>query len=129
MRLKFPVVLTLLLAVSTCVFAQGGKAEPNRIKFSSGKSSTRLTGTLRNGHEMEYVFSAAKGQKITIRNSSKSLFDFRIFNSVIDFDTEFESSPVLSIDIPESGEYLLFIRRKLTGLRKPARFSLSLAIQ
>ena len=93
-------------------FAQGGKAEPSRIRFAAGKSSTTLTGTLSNEQEMEYIFTARAGQQVTIKNTRPNLFDFRVFNNQNDFDTEFESSSTLVFEIPETGDYLLFVRKK-----------------
>lgn len=113
----------------TAIFAQGGKAEPDRIKFASGKSSATLTGTLSNGQEMEYVFEAGKGQTVTIKNSNKSLFDFRVFSDEFDFETEFESSPTLVFEIPETGDYMFFVRKKQVRAPRTARFSLTLAIK
>lgn len=110
-------------------FAQGGKAEPRRIEFARGKSSTTVTGTLSNGQEMDYVFAAAKGQTVTIRNSNRSLFDFRVFNKEFEFETEFESSPSLMFEVPESGDYLFFVRKKHVRTPRTARFSLSLTIK
>ena len=109
--------------------AQGGKAEPNRIEFAAGRSSAVLTGTLKNGQEMEYVFGATKGQTVTIKNSNRSLFDFRIFNDEFDFETEFESSSTLTITAPETGYYMFFVRKKQVQTPRRARFSLTLTIK
>jgi hypothetical protein len=111
-------------------FAQGGgKAEPLRIKFASGRSGSALTGALSNGQEMEYVFAAKKGQSITIRNSKTSLFDFRVFSDELDFETEFESSPTLTFEIPETGDYNLFVRKKMVKTPRTAHFSITLFIK
>ena len=120
--------LLCLFAVSS-LYAQGGKAEPNRIQFAAGKSSATLTGTLSNAQEMEYVFTARAGQKVTIKNTRTSLFDFRVFNNQNDFDTEFESSPTLVFEIPETGDYLLFVRKKIVRSPRSARFSITLTIK
>ena len=73
---KSSIALVLLVFVAfgvSSLFAQnGGKAEPKRIQFASGKSSAVLSGTLSNGQEMDYVFEARKGQMVTIRNATKS---------------------------------------------------------
>lgn len=124
------ILLCLLFVFAANVFyAQGGKAEPNRIQFAAGKSSATLTGTLSNGQEMEYVFAARAGQKVTIRNTRTSLFDFRVFNDEIDFETEFESSPTLTLEISETGDYLLFVRKKIVRSPRTARFSITLTIK
>ena len=121
-------IVLVLAGIST--FAQGGgKAEPNRIQFASGRSTATLAGSLSNGQEMEYVFGASKGQTVTIKNSNKSLFDFRVFNEEFNFETEFESSPTLTFEIPETGDYLFFVRKKQVKTPRTARFSLTLTIK
>ena len=121
----------IILALAThSMFAQGGgKAEPKRIQFAAGLSSATLSGSLSNGQEMEYVFGASKGQSVTIKNSNKSLFDFRVFNDKFDFETEFESSSTLTFNIPETGDYLFFVRKKHVKTPRTARFSLTLTIK
>jgi hypothetical protein len=119
-----------LLVLCSAVCAQhGGKAEPKRIEFAAGKSSAAVSGTLSNGQEMEYVFAARKGQTVTIRNSNRSLFDFRVFSSEFDVETEFESSPTLKLELPETGDYFFFVRKKQVKSPRTARFRLSLSIQ
>lgn len=88
-----------------------------------------LAGSLSNGSEMEYVFEARKGQNVTIRNTRTSRFDFRVFNQEFEFETEFESSPELSFKIPETGDYFLFVRKKIVAKPRMARFSLALIIK
>jgi len=117
-----------LLAFSNIV-AQGGKAEPKRIKFNAGKSSSTLTGTLANGDEMDFVFAATAGQTVTIRNSKPGLFDFRVLNEEHEVETEYESSATLSLVIPASGDYFLFVRKKQVRTPRTARFAVSLAIK
>ena len=78
---------------------------------------------------MEYVFGAAKGQTVTIRNSNKSLFDFRVFSDEFDFETEFESSAMLTFEIPETGDYMFFVRKKQVRAPRTARFLLTLTIK
>ena len=126
--LMFLFVLTLI--GTTLTYGQhGGKAEPKRIQFASGRSSATLTGTLSVDQEMEYVFAAAKGQKVTIRNSNHNLFDFRIFSDEYNVETEFESSPTLTIDIPATGDYMFFVRKKRVKTPRTARFSMVMIIK
>lgn len=127
MKILFLLVICLLSTATS--LAQGGKAEPNRIEFSRGKTSTVLVGSLSNAEEMEYVFSAAKGQKVTIRMSNTSLFDYRVFSPEADFETEFDSSPTATFELPASGDYLLFVRKKMVARPRNARFSLSISIK
>ena len=121
--------ITLLLTAGS-VFAQhGGKAEAQRIKFATGRSSATLTGTLSTYEEMEYVFGGSKGQKVTIKNTRTSLFDFRVFSEEFNFETEFESSPTLTFTIPATGDYNFFVRKKRVKTPRTARFSLTLSIK
>lgn len=128
--MKYLLLCALCLLASVSAMAQGGgKAEPKRIEFAVGTTSSRITGTLSNGQEMDFVFGARKGQTVTIRNSNKSLFDFRVFNSEFDFETEFESSPSLTFEVPETGDYLFFVRKKQVKTPRTAKFSLTLSIK
>lgn len=118
-----------ILAASVISAQQGGKAEPNRIEFAKGRTTTTLSGSLSNSQEMEYVFSAKKGQTVTIKMSSTNLFDYRVFNSEADFETEFDSSPISTFDLPESGDYFLFVRKKMVSRPRTARFVLTISIR
>src|SRR5258708_33143903 len=65
-----PITL-LILSVYSAVMAQGGgKAEPKRIEFRSGTSSTIINGTVRGAEQAEYVLAAKKGQTLTIKITS-----------------------------------------------------------
>jgi hypothetical protein len=122
-------MIVVTIGVSGAIGQRGGKAEPNRIQFAAGRSSAAVTGTLSAGQEAEYVFAAVKGQSVTIKNSNRSLFDFRVFNEEFDFETEFESSPTLTFEIPESGDYMFFVRKKAVKTPRTARYSLTLTIR
>ena len=122
-------VITLLLAAGSVFAQRGGKAEAQRIKFAAGRSSTTLSGTLSRDAEIEYVFGATKGQKVTIKNTRTSLFDFRVFSEEFNFETEFESSPILTFMIPETGDYNFFVRKRQVKTPKTARFLLTLSIK
>lgn len=121
-----------LLAASAALasFGQhGGKAEPRRIEFEKGRSSVLLTGTLKNRQEMEYVFAAAKGQLVTVTNPTTTLFDFRIFSEEFDMETEFDSSRSFTFEMPQTGDYQFFVRKKLTASPRTARFRITLEIR
>ena len=129
MRSVFVLVVVVLAFGAGSAFAQkGGKAEPNRIQFAKGTSSKTLTGTLKNGEEMEYVFGASKGQTVTIKNTRSSVFDFRVFSEENFSEGDFDSSPTYTFEIPETGDYLLFVRKKVAGPRS-SRFSVTLTIK
>ncbi len=122
-------VMFLAIGATAAIAQRGGKAEPLRIKFAGGKSSTTLTGTLSKDEEIEYIFGAKKGQKVTITNSKTGLFDFRVFSDEYNVETEFESSRTLTVTLPETGDYIFFVRKKQVKMPRTARFSLTLSIK
>src|SRR5437867_12123674 len=65
----FTIVVVLLISSSVAMAQRGGKAEPLRIEFKHGSSSTTISGTVR-GSEAEYVLSAKKGQRLIIKLTS-----------------------------------------------------------
>src|ERR1043166_4687004 len=111
---KLLLILIVSLAIALPAIAQpgGGKAEANRIEFAKGRNSINLHSTLSNDEEMEYVFSAHKGQKVTIVNATTSLFDVRIFSDENNVETECDSSRTFSLTLPADGDYNLFVRKK-----------------
>lgn len=122
-------LIALALAVNVAFAQNGGKAEPKRIRFAAGKSTITLTGTLSVDQEMEYVFGARKGQMVTITNPTKSLFDFRVFSEENFPEGDFDSSPSYTFEIPATGDYILFVRKKRVKTPRTARFSLTLSIK
>lgn len=123
-------ILTIVFAISSvAIFGQGGKAEPKRIEFPNGQNKVTLRGTISNAQEMEYVFSAKKGQKVTVTSGSAKLFDFRIFNADLDFETEFESSATASYVLPGSGDFMFFVRKKIVRTPRTARFTYTITIK
>jgi hypothetical protein len=127
---KLPVILIVSLAAAVTVLAQhGGKAEPKRIEFGAGRTSTILSTTLGADEEMEYVFSAKKGQRVTITNPSTGLFDVRIFSEENNVETEFDSSRTFSLMLPADGDYNLFVRKKRVKTPRRARSSITLSIK
>lgn len=119
----------LLLSIAECSAQHGGKAEPKRIEFAKGRSSIVLTESLTNGSEMEYVFAARKGQHVTVTNPSTGLFDFRIFSDANDMETEFDSSRTYTFEIPATGDYQFFVRKKMVKSPRTARFHITFAIR
>lgn len=120
-----------LFAVSA--FAQnGGKAEPKRIQFAKGKSSVILTETLSNDQQMEYVFGAKAGQKITLKVTSSpkgKFFDFDLMGDGFELETERDYYDDYTFTAPETGDYLVFVRKRPTGKISRAKFFLTLTIK
>jgi hypothetical protein len=106
----------LIIAVSaTPHFAQGGgKAEPNRIEFKRGTTSTTLSGVVRNDEEAEYVLSARQGQRLIIKLTStparSSCFDIKGPDGA-DVGLEYDCNWSYSKPLPATGDYLIVVAR------------------
>lgn len=134
MKTKLIVLVGILLLCAANIFAQGGgKAEPNQIKLTKGKSSAIVSGTLSNNQEMEYVFGAKAGQKITLKVTSMpkgNLFSFTIDGADgIELETEYDSYDDYTFTAPETGDYLVFVKKNPTEKVPKAKFNLVLTIK
>ena len=134
MRTKLTIIIGILLLCAANAFAQGGgKAEPKRIKFAKGKSSAGVSGTLSNNQQMEYIFSAKAGQKITLKVTSVpkgNLFSFSVDGaSGIELETELDSYDDYTFTAPETGDYLVFVTKRPTEKVPKAKFLLTLTIK
>jgi hypothetical protein len=124
-RMTLPVVLLSVFAAA--VTAQRARRVSNRIDLAK-TPRVSLTGRLSNGREMEYVFLGKRAQKVELRMRTPG-FDYRIYLPGTDFDTEFDSSPSSIVELPEEGEYLLFIRKKMTRRAGLVRFNILVTIR
>nr|MBP9111087.1 hypothetical protein [Pyrinomonadaceae bacterium] len=70
-----------------------------------------------------------KGQTVSITNSTKSLFDFKVYNEEHFSEGDFDSSASYSFEIPETGDYMFFVRKKQVKSPRTARFSMKLVIK
>ena len=125
-----PLLIIFLSFSAAGVFAQ--KAEPMRIKFAKGKSSATITNTLSNDEEMDLVFSAKKDQSVSLKVSSKpkgNFFDFTLGGDGFDLETEMDSYSEYSFRAPETGDYLVTVRKRPTETTPKARFYLVLTIR
>ncbi|MEQ1644966.1 MAG: hypothetical protein ABL959_16070 [Pyrinomonadaceae bacterium] len=128
--MKYFFISFLCLITFVAADAQnGGKAEPTRIQFAAGATSTTLSGTLSNGQEMDFIFAATKGQTVSITNSTKNLFDFKVYNEEHFSEGDFDSSASYAFEIPETGDYMFFVRKKQVKSPRTARFSMRLTIK
>ena len=124
--------LILFLCTAAPAFAQnGGKAEPLRIEFKRGANSTTVTGSVRNSEEYEYVLSAKKGQRLTIKITStpvkSSVFEIVGENNDtlgLEHDANFDYSGVL----PKDGDYFITVARPTTS-KGTSRFKLTITIR
>jgi hypothetical protein len=121
-----------LVFAAVPAFAQhGGKAEPLRIEFKRGASSTTVGGSMRNGEENEYVLGAKKGQRLTIKITStpakSSVFQFLGEDQDtlgLEHDANFDVSLVLSKD----GDYFINVSRP-TSARGKSNFTLAITVK
>ena len=108
-----PICLLILIACSAAM-AQGGKAEPNRIEFKPGTSSTIISGSVSGREQAEYVLAAKKGQRLTIKITSvpvrSSGFDLHGPDDV-DLGLELDTNLDYSHTLPRTGDYLITVMK------------------
>jgi hypothetical protein len=124
--------LLFLSITAAPTFAQhGGKAEPLRIEFKRGATSTSVSGSVRNGDEYEYVLGAKKGQRLTIKITSTPAKSsvFQLLGE--DQDTlglEHDANFDVSLVLPKDGDYFVNVTRP-TSARGSSRFSMTITIK
>jgi hypothetical protein len=135
MNTRFSLVaftLALVLVAITPAKAQhGGKAEPNRIEFKRGTTSTIINGTVRGDEEAEYVLAARQGQKLIIKLTSVPVKSsvFQILGP--DNDTlglEFDANYSYTGVLPKTGEYFISVKRPTTAKGR-SRYRLTITIR
>lgn len=121
-------IATLILILIACAaaFAQGGKAEPNRIEFKRGTTSTTINGIVRGDEEAEYVLAAKKGQRLIIKLTSAPVKSsvFQLLGEDndtlgLEYDANFDYSGVL----PRTGDYFITVARP-TKAKGTSRYKL-----
>ena len=121
-----------VLAIGPAAVAQnGGKAEPNRIEFKRGGTSTTISDSVRGSEEAEYVLAAKKGQRLTIKITSAPAKS-SVFQLVgEDQDTlglEYDANFDVSIVLPKDGDYFINVKRP-TSTKGSSRFKLAISIK
>lgn len=120
-----------LLAATTAIAQHGGKAEPNRIEFKRGATSTTVSGVVRGDEEAEYVLSAKQGQKLTIKLTSvpaKSSV-FQLLGE--DNDTlglEYDANFNVSLVLPKTGDYFISVKRP-TETKGTSRYRMTVTLR
>src|SRR5438046_294067 len=124
-------LLIILFACFSAIAQRGGKAEPNRIEFRRGSSSTTVTGVVRNSEEAEYVLAAKKCQRLTIKLTSVPVKSsvFQILGPDndtlgLEFDANFSYSGVL----PKTGDYSITVSRP-TEMKGTSRYKLTITVR
>ena len=124
--------LLVLFGCAAPLFAQnGGKAEPLRIEFKRGMTSTTLNGVVHGDEEAEYVLAAKKGQRLIIKLTSTPLKSsvFQLLGEDndtlgLEYDANFDYSGVL----PKTGDYFINVKRP-TSAKGTSRYKLTVTVK
>lgn len=126
-----PVLLVTFLASTAAIAQRGGKAEPNRIEFKRGTSSTTISGTVRGDEQAEYVLAAKKGQRLVIKLTSvpvkSSVFQLLGEDNDtlgLEYDANYDYSGVL----PKTGDYFITVSRP-TQAKGTSRYRLTVTVR
>ena len=126
-----PVLLMIMASCSAMMAQRGGKAEPNRIEFKRGTTSTIVNGTVRGDEEAEYVLAAKKGQRLIIKLTSvpvkSSVFQLLGPDNDtlgLEYDANYDYSGVL----PKTGDYFISVRRP-TEAKGSSRYKLAITVR
>ena len=125
-----PITLVILI-VCAAAMAQGGKAEPNRIEFKRGTTSTIINGTMRGAEQAEYVLAAKKGQTLTIKITSVPArtagFDLHGPEDV-DLGLELDTNLSFSRRLPKTGDYLITVV-KLSDAVRVSKYTMTVTVR
>jgi hypothetical protein len=121
----------VLLTSASPAFAQnGGKAEPNKIEFKRGTTSTTINGVVHGDEEAEYTLAARQGQRLTIKLTSapvkSSVFQLLGPDSDtlgLEFDANFDYAGTL----PKTGDYFISVKRP-TQAKGTSRYKMTITI-
>jgi hypothetical protein len=121
-----------VLSTGGAALAQhGGKAEPNRIAFKRGTTSTTVSGTVRGDEQAEYVLAAKKGQRLIIKLTSvpvkSSVFQLLGEDNDtlgLEYDANYDYSGVL----PKTGDYFINVKRP-TESKGTSRYRLTITVR
>jgi len=120
----------LLLCVTSRA-QRGGKAEPNRIEFKRGATSTRINGVVHNYEQAEYVLSAKKGQRLTIKlndtPAKSACFDLKGPDGA-DVGMEYDCNWNYSKTVPSTGDYFINIGR-ISQEKGTSQYKLTITIR
>lgn len=121
-----------LVIASAPTYAQrGGKAEPNRIEFKRGTSSTTVNGVVRGDEEAEYVLTARQGQKLTITltptPAKSSCFDLKGPDGA-DVGLEYDCNWTYSKTLFATGDFLLVVKRP-SQAKGTSRYRMTITIK
>ncbi len=124
--------LTFLFCAAAPAFAQnGGKAEPLKIEFKRGATSTIINGVVRGDEEAEYTLTARQGQRLTIKLTSTPVKSsvFQLLGPEndtlgLEYDSNFDYSGVL----PKTGEYFISVKRP-TQAKGTSKYKMTITVK
>jgi len=107
--------VTLIFSAAVVAVGQGGgKAEPLRIEFKRGTTSTTINEKVTDSEEAEYVLAAKKGQRLIIKLTStphrSSVFDIKAPDNA-DLGLEYDANYDFKKTLPVSGDYFITVVR------------------
>ena len=113
-------------------FAQnGGKAEPLKIEFKRGATSTTISGVVHGDEEAEYTLAARQGQRLTIKLTATPVKSsvFQLLGPEndtlgLEFDANFNYSGVL----PKTGDYFISVKRP-TKAKGTSRYKMIITVR
>ena len=129
--LQFCAIWLVLTGSTIGVATQGGgKAEPLRIEFKPGSSSTVINDSIKNEQQAEYVLGAKKGQRLSIKLTSiprrSAVFDLTAPDNA-DLGLEYDANYNFNKILPVTGDYLIVVVRPTSSPGK-ASYKLSISV-
>ena len=124
--------LSCVLATGAVALAQhGGKAEPNRVEFKRGATSTTISGVVSGDEQAEYVLAAKQGQRLTIKltpvPAKSSCFDLKGPEGA-DVGLEYDCNSTYSKVLPATGDYFLTVSRP-SQAKGTSRYRMTITIK
>lgn len=110
-----PVAILMILISGSLALAQGGgKAEPLRIEFKRGTTTTTIVDKVKDDQQAEYVLAAKKGQRLTIKLTSvprrSAVFDLKAPDNA-DLGLEYDANYNFNKLLPVTGDYFITVVR------------------
>jgi len=125
------VALVVLFSAATVMAQGGGKAEPLRIELKRGTNSITINDKIKDDQQAEYVLSARKGQRLTIKLTSvpyrSSVFDLKAPDDA-DLGLEYDANYSFNKTLPVSGDYLIIVDRP-TDVAGTSKYKLTITIK
>ena len=130
-RALLAVPILLLTMCATAGAQHGGKAEPNRIEFKRGTTSTMISGTVRGSEEAEYVLAAKQGQRLIIKLTSVPARSsvFQLLGPGNDtLGLEYDANYDYAGKLPKTGDYFITVARP-TEAKGASRYKLTVTVR